>query len=118
MSALRDCAVSTVLVAVLFGAGVTIPGCSSEESAATITRASIRGTVLDRATGVVVAGARIELTDGRSTASAEDGRFELGDLEPGLVGELRARTPDGRTALLPIRPLRAGALEVVLHVGP
>lgn len=110
-AAFRLLALALPLVLMLFS------GCDEDSRTTPPTRASIQGTVLDRATGAVVAGARIDFPDGRTATSSDTGRFDVGDFDLGLAGELRVRAEDGRAATLAIRPLRPGDLEVVLHVG-
>jgi hypothetical protein len=102
--------------------GLALAGCSCTDSARPSAstqdgRAELAGTVLDRATGVPVQGARVTVSDGRQAKSDSAGRFLLVDLAPGLAGEVKARAEDGREGIITIRPLTPGRLEVVLYVG-
>jgi hypothetical protein len=103
-------------------AGFVAQGCSNTEpgpsSHSDATRAELFGTVLDRATGVPVSGARVTLPGGRDARSDEQGRFRFDDLEPGLAGEVVAKADDGREGRVSLRPLRPGPLEVVLIGRP
>ena len=90
---------------------------SQARSGADATRAEVCGTVLDRATGAPVEGARVTFPGGRSERSDGAGRFCADDLDPGLAGEVVARAEDGREGRVTLRPLKAGRLEVVLSVG-
>ncbi len=101
---------------------LALPACSNTESsshsrASDATRVEVVGTVLDRATGTPVAGARVTAPGGREVRTDDQGRFQLADLEPGLSGEVVARAEDGRDGRVSLRPLRPGRLEVVLSVG-
>lgn len=78
--------------------------------------ASLRGTVVDAATGEPLAGARLEGPSGASAVSDADGRFELRGIAPGTSGQLVATMPDGRHGSNRLRSLRSGALEVVVFV--
>jgi len=111
---------SAILVASLVTAVLPLAGCNgggNTPGAVRSERATIRGTVLDRATGAPVAEAKVEFPDGRTAVTDAQGRFELGDFALGTTGELHVRAADGRRAGVPIRPLGPGALEVVLHAG-
>jgi len=78
--------------------------------------AIVRGTAVDASSGRPLAGVRIEGPGGLVDTSDPDGRFELAGLPLGVSGELVARTDDGRTGRNKLRPLTAGALEVVVFV--
>ena len=78
--------------------------------------ASIVGTTLDAASGESLAGVEVRTPDGRRCLSDERGWFELGGLPTGWSGEITARAADGRSDARGLRPLAAGALEVVLHL--
>jgi hypothetical protein len=78
--------------------------------------ASVQGTVVDAATRAPVAGAQVRAPDGSRARSDEAGRFRIAGLAPGLAGELVAEGPDGGVGRLPLRPLRPGTLEVVVHL--
>jgi len=109
-----------ILAACLLASVLPLVGCRDEGVATadkSSGRATIRGTVLDRATGAVVSDARVEFPDGRSGVTDDAGRFELGDFALGTTGEVRIRASDGRRASVQIRPLGPGLLEVVLHAG-
>jgi len=113
-------AAAVSVVSVLAG-GIVATGCSNTESSSRVqsdaTHAELIGTVLDRATGMPVAGARITLPGGRQERTDDQGRFRFEDLDPGLSGEVVARAEDGREGRVSLRPLRPGRLEVVLSVG-
>ena len=97
------------------GAG-SAPAGSGSSTAPSGDRASVAGTVLDASSGEPVAGARVRAPSGAEATTDAQGRFLIEGLEPGLSGELKARSEDGREASSPLRPLRAGRLEVVLHL--
>lgn len=111
------------IVAAALALWIVPQGCSNTESGprsrtnADETRAEVAGTVLDRGTGVPVAGARVTLPGGRDARADDQGRFEFTDLDPGLAGEVTARADDGREGRVQLRPLRPGRLEVVLSIG-
>ena len=77
--------------------------------------AKLTGTVLDAATGMPVGGVTVEAF-GKTCKSGADGRFLLSQLPEGRRGTLRAKASDGRRAENSLQPLRAGGLEVVLHL--
>lgn len=79
--------------------------------------ATIQGTVIDAASGEPVAGVTVAGPHGTQCVSGRDGRFELGGLHRGDVGELEAHASDGRRARIALRPLSAGRLEVVMRLG-
>jgi len=89
---------------------------SSGAAAATVGAASVQGTVVDAATRAPVAGAQVTAPDGSRARSDDAGRFAIADLAPGLEGDLVAEGPDGRVGRVPLRPLRPGPLEVVVHL--
>lgn len=105
--------------------GLTACGCACTDSSKparsaatrTIERAEVTGTVLDRSTGAVVAGAELLLPDGRRATSDKAGRFQFKDLDTGLQGALTARASNDREGRIVLRPLAAGRLEVVVFVG-
>ena len=76
----------------------------------------VTGTVLDARTGKPVAGALVRGPGGVETKTDERGRFVLRGLAPGAAGELVATTDAGLRGANLLRPLDAGALEVVVHV--
>ncbi len=78
--------------------------------------AIVVGTVLDAATGSAVADVRLEGPQGARALSGPDGRFEMGGLRAGDVGEIVARAGDGRGGSVTLQPLPAGRLEVVVHL--
>ena len=78
--------------------------------------ASVTGTVVDADTRAPVAGASVAAPGGARAKTDARGRFRLDGLAPGLSGELVASGPEGGEARLPLRPLRTGTLEVVLHL--
>lgn len=88
----------------------------SAPAAAQAQSAGVRGTVVDAATREPVSGVSVTAPDGSRARSDEHGRFELSGLAPGLHGELRAEASGGRSGSVPLRPLRAGVLEVVVHL--
>lgn len=78
--------------------------------------AVVQGTVVDAGTRAPVAGATLTAPDGSRARSDADGRFRFDALTPGLSGELVAAGSDGRVGRVPLRPLRPGSLEVVVHL--
>ena len=78
--------------------------------------ASVLGSVVDAATRAPVAGAKLTAPDGSRARSDDAGRFRLDGLAPGLQGDLLAEGPDGSVGRVPLRPLRPGPLEVVIHL--
>jgi hypothetical protein len=115
-----NCRLAWIVVAGL-AAGFSATSCSNTDSAArsgsAATHAELVGTVLDRATGAPVPGARVTVPGGREARADDQGRFRFADLDPGLTGEVVARADDGREGRVSLRPLRPGRLEVVLSVG-
>lgn len=89
------------------------PGGASAESARA---ATISGTVVDAATGTPVAGVTLRGPAGSQATSDPQGRFILPDLPVGAEGDLIAEGKDGAQARNRLRPLRAGVLEVVVHL--
>jgi len=87
---------------------------TSASSPLTARAAVITGTVVDARTGAPVAGVPVEGPGGGKAVSDASGRFTLSGLPVGSSGELVARAEDGAEARNPLRPLRAGTLEVVL----
>jgi len=79
--------------------------------------AAVTGTCIDAESGERLAGVKVEGPHGASAVSGRDGRFELRGLRAGDDGSLVASLADGRSASLTLRPLPAGELEVVLHLG-
>jgi hypothetical protein len=79
--------------------------------------AIVTGTVLDAATGIPVEGAHLEGPAGTRATSGSDGRFELTGLRERDEGEIVARTDDGRTGSVRVRPLAPGRLEVAVHLS-
>lgn len=109
-----------VLVVWILGFGACACACTDRggsKNADAPTRAEVSGTVLDRATGAPIEGARVRFPDGREARTDALGRFVVSDLAPGLAGEVQARSEDGREGRVTLRPLAAGRLEVVLHLG-
>ena len=110
------------LVCTALCALMPLPGCGSNGSPATHSgsakdgRARVVGTVVDAASGDVLANVKVDGPNGRSTRSDAHGRFEFTDLEIGTEGELTAATDDGRKARVPLRRLAVGRLEVVLQM--
>ncbi|MBK7877208.1 MAG: hypothetical protein IPJ77_15945 [Planctomycetes bacterium] len=104
-----------------------LAACCADDSAALRTSAGARsasdapatiaGTLLDAASGEPVPNVTVRGPRSSSSRSDERGRFELDGLAVGDEGEVTAETGDGRRASVPVRPLRAGRLEVVLHLA-
>lgn len=78
--------------------------------------AVICGTTLAAATGKPLAGVRVVTPDGVEALSDAAGHFEIRGLALGTTGELVATTTDGRRGSNWLRPLKSGALEVVVFV--
>ncbi len=78
--------------------------------------ASVRGTVLDAASGRPLAGALVQGPGGAQAVSDREGRFALERLPVGGGGEVVATTDDGRSGTNRLRALREGVLEVVVFV--
>ena len=76
--------------------------------------ALIVGTTIEAASQKPLAGVQITGPDGTAAESDRDGRFELRGLTVGTGGELLATTAEGLTGRVVFRPLKHGALEVVL----
>jgi len=76
----------------------------------------VTGTVLDARTGKPVEGATVRAPGGQTVKTDARGRFVLRGLLPGTSGELVGTTEAGLTGKNLLRPLDAGALEVVLYV--
>jgi len=93
---------------------------SSPTAAGTVDAAAgeaiVQGTVVDAATRAPVAGAQVTAPGGSRARSDDAGRFRIAGLAPGLEGELVAEGPDGAVGRVPLRPLRPGTLEVVVHL--
>lgn len=89
------------------------PGAASSSGPRT---AILTGTVLDAASGEPVPDAVVEAPGGISVRTDAHGRFRLAGLPEGATGEIVARGPQGKEARNPLRPLRPGTLEVVLHL--
>ncbi len=89
------------------------PGGASAEGARA---ATISGTVVDAATGEPVAGVTVRGPGGAAASTDARGRFTLSGLPVGAEGELIAEAEDGARAENRLRPLRAGVLEVVVHL--
>jgi hypothetical protein len=100
---------------------LALGACSSSEehsdsTAASTTGAVVTGTVVDRATGAPIEGARVRFPDGHETKTDAAGRFESDEMALGLQGEVTA-TAGERRGVVVLRPLAAGRLEVVIHTG-
>ncbi|HVS09517.1 MAG TPA: carboxypeptidase regulatory-like domain-containing protein [Planctomycetota bacterium] len=78
--------------------------------------AVVSGTTIDAATGEPLAGVEVTGPGEVSAVSDARGRFRLEGLPVGASGEVVARTHDGRTGSLTLRPLANARLEVVLHL--
>ena len=78
--------------------------------------AVVSGTTVDAATGEPLPGVEVSGPGGVSAVSDARGRFRLEALPVGASGEVVARTHDGRTGSLTLRPLANARLEVVLHL--
>ncbi len=85
-------------------------------TSATDAPASITGTLLDAASGEPVPNVTVRGPRSSTSRSDDRGRFALGGLRAGDEGDVTAEAGDGRRGSLHVRPLRAGALEVVLHL--
>lgn len=111
----RSCAALALVAAASFGGA-----CGSGEparGAASTSVVSVTGSVLDTRTGEPVADATVRGPHETRARTDDRGRFALHGLQLGDAGELTARAEDGRTGAVALRPLRGGALEVVIHVA-
>jgi hypothetical protein len=80
--------------------------------------ATLTGTCVDAESGERLSGVKIVAPGDKTAVSGRDGRFEIHGLHAGDEGTLEASLSDGRKASLTLRPLRPGALEVVLQLAP
>ena len=78
--------------------------------------AIVRGTALEASSGRPLAGVLIEGPENTRTHTDAEGRFVLRGLAVGMQGELRGSTEQGLSATNRLRPLKVGALEVVLFL--
>ena len=78
----------------------------------------VKGVVVDVQDGEPLVGVRVEGPDGTSAVSDPRGHFILIGLEEGQEGRIRAWRSDGWEVERPLRPLKKGTLEIVLHLGP
>lgn len=106
----------TIGVAFVLAFGACCSREATHGSAATA-EPTITGAVLDTRTGEPVAEAAIRGPHDTRAKTDERGRFVLRGLALGDTGEVQARAEDGRTGSVALRPLRAGPLEVVIHVA-
>jgi len=111
-------ALLTLLALCLSGCACCDDGTSptTGAGAAAVGESSVEGTVVDADTRAPVAGAQVTAPDGSRARSDDAGRFRIAGLAPGLEGELVAEGPDGGVGRIPLRPLRPGPLEVVVHL--
>ena len=97
------------------------PACGevSEREAVEAGLCIVQGSVVDARDGAPLAGVRVDYVgaaqDGVSATTDEDGRFSLEGLPGGATGELRATLLE-RSSSIELQPLRAGHLNVVLHL--
>lgn len=110
------CARLALLATLALGACSSSEQASDTTAAASTTAAVVTGTVVDRATGAPIEGARVRFPDGHETKTDAAGRFESDELALGLAGEVTA-TAGERRGVVVLRPLAAGRLEVVIHAG-
>ncbi len=113
----------TILRTILWATALLAPcpscGDVSEREAVEAGLCIVQGGVVDARDGAPLGGVRVEYLgpaqEGVHATTDEDGRFALEGLPAGTVGELRA-TLDGRASSIELQPLRAGHLNVVLHL--
>lgn len=115
--------------AIAIALGLAISSCSSaacgparhggaRDGQSAAAEAVVVGTCVDAETGERLSGVKVEAPDGKSAVSGREGRFEIRGLRSGTQGLIVASLPDGRRASLPLRPLAAGTLEIVLQLTP
>ena len=78
----------------------------------------VKGVVVDVQDGEPLVGIRVEGPGGTRAVSDPRGRFILTGLEECLEGSVRAWRSDGWEGKIPLRPLKAGSLEVTLRLSP
>ncbi|MEY2745666.1 MAG: CarboxypepD reg-like domain [Planctomycetota bacterium] len=97
------------------------PACGdvSERAAVEAGLCIVQGSVVDARDGAPLAGARVDYVgaarEGVGATTDEEGRFSLEGLPAGATGQLRA-TLEGRESAIELQALRAGHLNVVLHL--
>lgn len=113
---------TSACVRLALASALALAACSSSEehadsgAAVSTTGAVVTGTVVDRATGAPIEGARVRFPDGHEAKTDAAGRFASDELPLGLSGEVTATAGDRRGVVV-LRPLAAGRLEIVLHAG-
>lgn len=99
---------------------LTLSGCACGDGGqappAEVAEAGVHGTVVEAGTRLPLSGASVTAPDGSRVRSDAQGRFRIDGLALGLQGELSAEAPGGLTGSVPLRPLRPGVLEVVIHL--
>lgn len=78
----------------------------------------ISGVVVDVQDGEPLVGVRVEGPNGSRAVSDPRGRFVLTGLQEGLEGPVRAWRSDGWEVEVPLRPLKPGGVDIVLHLSP
>ena len=111
--------IGAILCAALLCAPCPSCGDVSEREAVEAGLCIVQGSVVDARDGAPLGGVRVDyLGDARESVHAttdDEGRFALDGLPAGAGGELRA-TLEGRSTSIELQPLRAGHLNVVLHL--
>jgi hypothetical protein len=114
---------AALLLATLVAGCGTSPRASESGAAETTSArpgrgATVFGTAIEAATGLPLAGVRVEGPGGATATTDASGRFELRGLAPGAAGLLRATTEAGLGGENRLRPLDEGRLEVVIFLRP
>jgi hypothetical protein len=111
----------TTIVLVFASAAFTALACCARHGATqsekSASEAVLTGTCIDASTGERLSGIQVEAPGGKRAVSNRDGRFEIRGLNAGQGGVVAATSSDGRQASLPLRPMNAGTLEVVLRLA-
>jgi hypothetical protein len=111
---------ATIVLALAFAAFTALACCArhgATQSEKNASESVLTGTCVDAATGERLSGVKVEAPGGKSAVSGRDGRFEIRGLPAGQGGSVTASTSDGRQASVPLRPMIAGTLEVVLRLA-
>lgn len=87
----------------------------SERAAIEANQGIVVGSVVDGRDGAPIRGATITFGNAPSVETDDEGRFELDPLPAGTEGTLRA-IKEGRSGEVPVRALKPGQLNVVVHL--
>jgi hypothetical protein len=106
-----------VLAAATFTALACCAHHGSTQTEKSASESVLTGTCVDAATGERLSGVKVEAPGGKSAVSGRDGRFEIRGLNAAQGGIVAASSTDGRQASVPLRPMSAGTVEVVLRLA-